>query len=136
MARRTESVTIDGFSYDLTQLGAVEGRKLLIRFGQLMGRLAPVMLSAAKLDGDALAGVAETLDGLEPEKLEPLWEAFTRSAVVRTNAARQPLADVFDDHFAGNYYGMVRFFIESAKLNFGDFLERMLTSVTDENAKA
>jgi hypothetical protein len=136
--RKQVNVTIDGFTYQLSQLGAVEGRELVVLFVKLLGRFAPMLASAVKsskgTSGDELsssgvvAEIAGAIGTLDPKELEPLWDAFARQAMVlgKDGKSRQPLNEVFDDHFAGEYFSMVRFFIEAAKLNFGDFLSRAL----------
>lgn len=150
MARKQKTVTIrhttDGYSYELTQLGAVEGRELVIQFVRLLGRFAPLIASATKatstgkpgvdlssaVASDLVGEIGGTLIALEPKELEPLWDAFSRHASVRSKdgKSREALADVFDEHFAGEYSAMVEFFIEAAKLNFGDFLSRALAQAS------
>lgn len=138
MARKQKSVVIDGNTYELSQLGAVEGRELVVLFVKVLGRFAPLIASAAsaqKAEGGAEAKalelaeeVAGAIQTLDPKELEPLWDAFSANAMVRSKdgKGRERLNEVFDDHFAGEYFAMVQFFIEAAKLNFGDFLSRAL----------
>jgi len=141
--RKQVSVTIEGWTYELAQVGAVEGRALVLRFLKLLGRFAPMLaalgdtVKAAKTeDGsapendptEAIEEIGAALTNIDGGELEPLWDAFAKHATVRgqDGKTRQNLAEVFDEHFAGEYFAMVRFFIESAKLNFGDFLGKAL----------
>lgn len=150
MARKQKSVAIDGWTYEITQLGAVEGRELAVTFIKVLGRFAPMIASATKASKDEtgltkaaalelveeLVGeIAPALQTLDPKELDPLWDAFARSTQVRgkDGKTREPLQDVFDDHFAGEYYAMVQFFIEAAKLNFGDFLSRALAKAGEQS---
>lgn len=146
MGRKIITVTIEGWTYELSQLGAVEGRELVLRFIKLLGRFAPMIASAVKAkadggDGDEVASavgaeligeIGSTLATLEPKELEPLWDAFSRHASVKgkDGKSRESLHEIFDEHFAGEYFAMVRFFIEAAKLNFGDFLSRALAQTS------
>lgn len=127
--RKQHPVTIEGFTYELSQLGAVEGRTLVLLFLKILGRFAPMLASASgALNGDAIEAIGTAINSVEPKELEPLWDAFSRHAYVRgkDGKTRQLLSEVFDDHFAGEYFAMVQFFIESSKLNFGDFLGKAL----------
>lgn len=142
--RKQQTVNIEGWTYELSQLGGVEGRVLVLRFAKLLGRIAPVIAGAMKaapggkvpaegvvsalLDNGVVEDFAIALNAIDANELEPLWDAFARHAQVRgrDGKTRENLHEVFDEHFAGEYFGMVRFFIESAKLNFGDFLGKAL----------
>lgn len=144
MARKQKSVTIrhtaDAFTYELSQLGAVEGRELVILFVRVLGRFAPMIVAAMKASsgGDGIVAskmveeVAALMQTLDSKELEPLWDAFARHASVRSKdgKSREVLSDVFDEHFAGEYSAMIHFFIEAAKLNFGDFLSRALAQAS------
>jgi hypothetical protein len=147
MGRQQKTVTIEGWKYELAQLGAVEGRELVVLFGRVLGRFAPLIVAAmksrkAKVDTEAKAidiaqELGEVMQTLQPKELEPLWDAFSRNAQVwsKDGKSREPVADVFDDHFAGEYFRMVQFFIEAAKLNFGDFLSRVLAQASALDAE-
>lgn len=128
MARKQQSIAIEGWTYELSQLGAVEGRTLVLLFLKLLGRFAPLLANGAKLDANALDAISTAIATVDANELEPLWEAFARHAQVRgkDGKTRVSLHDIFDDHFAGEYFAMVKFFIESARLNFGDFLAKAL----------
>lgn len=139
MARKQKSVIIEGLAYELSQMGAVEGRELVILFSQMFGRVfgkvAPFLgvlakpaseATSASPDTEAVLAIAEAINMIAPAQLEPLWEAFAKNAWVRgkDGKSRERVSDVFDDHFAGEYFAMTMFFVESAKLNFADFLAK------------
>lgn len=146
--RKTASVTIEGWTYELSQLGAVEGRTLVLLFVKLFGRFAPVLASGLKAAGKVesaegmtaallnsphvIDDLAHAITNVDQKELEPFWDAFSRHAVVRgkDGKTRQPLHEIFDEHFAGEYFAMTRFFVESAKLNFGDFLSKALAQAS------
>lgn len=146
--RKQKTVFIEGFTYEITQLGAVEGRELVILFSQLFGRvfgrLAPFLGVVSKkakpkaedaaqdtappptMDADAILAIGDAINSIDAKQLEPLWDAFAKCAWVlgKDGKSRQQVSEVFNDHFAGEYFAMTLFFVESAKLNFADFLAK------------
>ena len=133
--RETKTVEIEGIRYELMQMGAVEGRRLSMLFAQVCGVLLP-HIQKASVDSEALSAVAAALADIDPDKLEPLWKAYARDAVAKPNGKTIVLGDDdnFDDHFAGEFMAMWKFFVESSKLNFGAFLEKLRQSSEDEEA--
>lgn len=126
--RKTEIVTIGGWEYSIRQMGALEGRKLSILFAQLLGRIIPFVTQTAKLDTDALEAIGSVLEGIEPAKLEPLWNAYAAEAVAKSGNKTVILGGEsggFDDHFAGSFFEMWEFFVAASRVNFGAFLERL-----------
>ncbi len=137
--RKQQSIAIEGFTYELSQMGAVEGRALVLLFLKLLGRFAPLFMSAQKgLGADAIEAIGSAINTVDAKELEPLWDAFARHTQVRgkDGKTRMNLHEVFDEHFAGEYFAMVRFFVESARLNFGDFLDKALAQASDKPAAA
>lgn len=123
--RKQKTITIEGKAYHLSQLGAVEGRRLVLLLLRLLGRFAPLLASAKNaLDKDALESIGDALAAIDPKELEPLWDAFARHAYVVLPNGKLSLHEQFDEHFAGEYFAMTQFFIESARFNFGDFLAK------------
>lgn len=139
MGRKQQTVTIEGFTYELAHIGAVEGRSLVLLFLRLLGRFAPLFVKAktardaGKLDASVIEDIGFAINSVDPKDLEPLWDAFSRHAQVRgkDGKTRENLHEVFDEHFAGEYFAMVHFFIEAAKLNFGDFLAKALAQASE-----
>lgn len=123
--RKQETVTIDGDEYEITQLGAIEGRRVLTKLLKLAGPALGALAGAGKLDetaiGAALTSAAEELD---EATLDSLCETFGANSTVRNGDRRPKLeAVVFDNHFAGRYMAMTKWLIACLKLNFADFLE-------------
>jgi hypothetical protein len=123
----------------MRQIGGVEARRLSILFAQLFAQIGPFILSGRKaLAGDELRDLITVVERFEPEKIEPLWKAFAGHALAKTQSTTVDLSDVdkFDDHFAGEMWNMWMFFVESAKLNFGGFLERMFAELGKGSAES
>lgn len=127
--KETKSVEIEGIRYELMQMGAVEGRRLSILFAQVCAVILP-HLQKASVDTEALTALGAALSDIDPDKLEPLWKAFAQNAVAYPPGKTMVLGDpdVFDEHFRGDFMAMWKFFIESSKLNFGGFLEKLRQS--------
>jgi hypothetical protein len=138
MARQTTTVSIGAYSYEMRQIGAIEGRRLSVLFMRLLSKVAPLLADAKKLDAEALGALSEILEGIEPEQLEPFWKAFSEHALAKTATSTAVLSDpnVFDAHFAGEPMDMWLFFVESAKFNFGGFLGRLLSQSREEKPGA
>ncbi len=141
--RKTLRTTIDGHTYESAQLGAVEGRKLYLRFIKLLATFAPLLASlrtmlkdAKKSDGEvSLESLIGSIDNdtfmkvlseasahLDPEEFEVCWEAYGAYCYFVFPGGRQNLRECFDEHFAGRYGAMTKLFLELTKLNFGGFL--------------
>ncbi len=143
--RKTLRTTIDGQVYESTQLGALEGRKLYLRFIKLLATFAPLLASlrgmveeakksaeggANSLDAlvsgindDAfMAAISEAVTKIDPEEFEVFWNAYAEFCFVMHPNGREQLSRCFDEHFAGRYGAMTKLFLELTKLNFGGFL--------------
>jgi hypothetical protein len=142
MAIDTKRVAIGGAQYAITQLGAVAGRGLFKKFVTAMGPLLRDAVSGPLFNefqtllkglGDdvTMAEMAikvaplvapvfiRAVEDLPQPLFEELCEAFTGSTKV---LAGQPaifldLEAIFDEHFAGNYVGLVGWFVQCLKVN-------------------
>jgi hypothetical protein len=142
MALQIKRVAVGGTQYQITQLGAVAGRGLFKKFATAMGPLLRDAVSGGtlaqlqKVVGDlpqdstfdklALAAapivapvLIRAVEDLPQPLFEELCEAFTGSTKV---LAGQPaifldLEAIFDEHFAGNYVGLVGWFVQCLKVN-------------------
>lgn len=136
--RKQKTATIGGFTYEISQFGAGEGRVLAVSFLRLFGKLAPMLASASNAEegsANRIQSFSAALSVIEPNELEPFWEAFAKHTQVRSKdgKGREALHEVFDEHFAGRYFEMSQFFVEAATLNFGDFLGKILAPASTEN---
>lgn len=128
MARKQKSIKIGGNDYKLTQLGALEGRKLWLELVQIV---AAPLEKLARTDGgqvdDAtmIAAVGALVDKLDTDTAERLYAAFGKHCevhIVDERGDRWPTLEgmVFDDHFAGNYVAMSQWLGECILFNFLD----------------
>lgn len=112
--RETVSKSIDGFEYQIQQLGAKQGKTV-------MARMLRVFAPAAEAS-DPIAKLAAALTDAE---LDFLCDTFAK--VTQFSAADKPqavlrLSDFFDDHFAGRYGAMVKWLWACVEVNYGTFL--------------
>ena len=142
IGRQEKTFVIGGVRYSMYHLGAIEGRQLALRFLQLMGKASPLFETALSLakkgkldvsavealsDASVVQTIADVVNRVHPDELEPFWEAFSRSAWVLSQDGRQQLSECFDDHFSGDrLFDSVEFFVQSARYNFGGFLGRFV----------
>lgn len=124
MLLKEKPITIAGHDYKLTQLGALEGRKLWLNVLHLVVEPLKTLGSADKLDEKAvLAALAGALGSLTEETAEKLYDGFGRATRVRVGDKWPELVDAtFNLHFAGNYVAMSQWLLESIIFNFADFL--------------
>lgn len=119
MAIDTKSHVISGTTYDIQQLGAKLGKKILMR---LFRSVAPAF--AADEPGDALATFAKSMTD---EDLDYLCDAFAKVTMVQPDGgapdARVLLADRFDTHFAGKYGQMLKWLWAAIDTNFETFFD-------------
>lgn len=142
MAQETKRVVVGGTQYQITQLGAVAGRGLFKKFVTAMGPLlrdavsGPLLETVQKKIADlgedatidklvmALAPLIgpvliRAIEDLPQPLFEELCESFTVGTKVLAGAPAVyvPLDALFDDHFAGNYVGLVGWFGQCLKVN-------------------
>lgn len=143
MARKTESVTISGTQYQITQLGAVEGRGLYKKFVTAIGPLLREVISGPLLsDLQKQSGSSDDTetDGMRMMQLvapmlvraieiipsdlfEELCSRFTPHCTVGAgqDAAGRvmflPLANLFDVQFAGDYASMTSWLGHCVRIN-------------------
>ena len=134
MARqKIKSEPIGGFTYEVTQLGAVEGKKLYVQVAKIV---LPAMGAALKgrdiksITKDDLAGFAwdevakalvTSLDGIDP-----IIDSMMRSTDVYGEGfgpEGAPLARNFDDHFAARPMAMLQWLVFAVKANLADFFD-------------
>ena len=104
MALETFNKTIGSHEYQTTQLGALEGRKVIAR------------MQAAAAKAQATGEVSEDLS-------EFLYETFSKRSSVNIGGKWPPLKDIFDLHFAGpsGYKEMGEWLDWCVEVNFGGF---------------
>jgi hypothetical protein len=130
MAKKTEKVSIGTTQFTITQLGAVEGRRLYKKLVTSLGPLLRDTFANDKTGGDAETRVIGlVLRGLEDMPLdlfEELCESFSAVTLFKTPAMNMPIPlstqGQFDDLFAGDYGGLTNWVMTCLKMNFANFL--------------
>ena len=106
--RRTETLPTENCSYECTQLGALEGRTALLR--------------AQKIAAKGVNGLDAMIDAMSPNDLDYFCSIFSKCTRVCLPDGKRPLlSDIFDTHFAGEYFELTRWLAFSMGLNFGPF---------------
>lgn len=105
---KSESREIDGFTYEVTQLGAIKGSQVFVRVLRLLGPMVKTK------------DVGSLFANLQEEDVKYLCDAFAPRTQVMGVA---PLDKCFDFHFAGRYMALVKWLVFCFELNFGDFLK-------------
>lgn len=133
MSRKVQKFPIGGEVYEITQLGTEIGMPLGHR---LMKALAPsvrafvaqIAASDEKTLDAAIEKIGELgialqlIDAFEHAPTELLIEfgaTFREHTKVKSSTLWLPLADLYDDHFAGRYDLWVKWVLACVKLNFG-----------------
>lgn len=121
MARTNKTRKIGNNDYEVTQLGAIEGRKVFARLAQLMGGMVGTLAAGGKPNPvEAFKSFAEAMT---PEVMDYFCDTFTKVTVVHRPDGKAPfLKDCFDDHFADNYGEMVEWLTFCLEVNFASFL--------------
>lgn len=124
MGTKTETRTIDGMTFELSQLDGWTGLRMSARLGRLLGpAIAGVLTSAKKLEsgetdippesiGRALALLFEQLT---PSELESLTRDLLQGAVYEHPKGRVPLLEVYSEVMRGKLgtaMALVRWSIE------------------------
>jgi hypothetical protein len=139
----THTYEVDGITYRHTVLDAKRGRRLYYR---LVQSLAPTLnsLDISKTDSPVLflsRFIMSALAGLGPELFDDLCDACAETTFVLKSNGEDNLAKVFGMHFAGRYSSLMKWLVETVRLNgWLDFLEESfkagLQSLAADIAKA
>lgn len=144
MAKKTERVTIGGTQYQITQLGAIEGRGLYKKFVTAIGPLLREVISGPLFgelqkqatesgdDGDA-SGLrlmqlvapmfVRALEIIPSELFEELCNTFTPCCKVGAakgidgTVLMTDLAPMFDNQFAGDYASLTAWLGHCVRIN-------------------
>lgn len=129
MARDTKQHIINGFKYDITQLGAKAGRTVLARVLRVV---------AAASEGNGEEAFAKFANAMTDEQLDYLCETFAKTTMVGPEGQDRmvPLSDCFDNHFAGKYGDMLKWLWAAMETNYASFLSEMGLDAEALKAKA
>lgn len=137
---KVQRVTVDDVTYELTQLGAREGRRVLARLlsvaGPIVGELANIpSLAHGKKAGEkgeisevVLARVIQkAAEALDPDTLDYVCDAMMGTCgIVAGGASVVKLSQgVFDLHFAGRYTHQMKWLWACLSFQFSDFLDAL-----------
>lgn len=133
---QTEEKLIGEHTYFVTQLGALQGRKLLRRLvaiagpalAELVKELPPASKDGRGFDLGALnlstvgAAVEALTERMTEEELEHVCNVLAARTEVQLDPERRvPLQSIFDVHFAGRYSAMFQWLAFALEVNFRDF---------------
>ncbi len=128
--RRTEKKVIEGITFEVNQLGAREGRRVLLKLGKVLG---PVMGSLFELqDGIkldvVLYAVGQIVERISDGDLDDLCETMGKhtefmpagsTKTINLSMAQQDLL------FAGKYHVLFQWLAFAIKVNYEDFISAL-----------
>jgi hypothetical protein len=127
--RETKSKEIGGHIYQVTQLGALEGRKVLARLAKALAPLAA--------PGEISARIGAVVAGLKEEDIEQLCDTFAKHTCVtggEYGSKAPPLGPIFDAHFVAKYEDLVQWLVFSLRVNFEGFFQGLGAKLGDSPA--
>jgi hypothetical protein len=131
MAATPQTKTIGGTVYTVTPFGARKGRTVLFQLTKLLGGAMGALAGSG--------GIAEAVSAWSASAREEDFTAVCSALESCTTFAvdvdgkggvvvPMPLADVFDDHFAGRYDAMVAWLVFALETNFSSFFSGSLVA--------
>lgn len=120
---------IKGRTYKITQHGAKEGRKILARLLQLLGK--PFGALSASEGMEAFAGaIGSFVAGLTPAEVDYFCDVYAPKTLVDMGEATDlPLNTVFDEYFAGAYGDMTLWLVACIEVNYASFFDELRTEI-------
>lgn len=124
---KIESRQIGSYTYTVTQLDALRGRRAAVRLGNILGIAGGAMNGEATADdvgGTLAAAIGRILERLTEEQFDYFCDLFAEQTTVSGPGFQgQPqLNDVFATHFADRYGDMVQWFVFCLEVNFRSFI--------------
>lgn len=122
MARTNKTRKIGNHGYEVTQLGAIEGRRVFARLAQIVGgTVAAIAGAGGKVD--PVKAFSSFTENLTPENMDFFCDTFAKFTQVHMPDGKVLLLkDVFDDHFADNYGELVEWLTFCLEANYASFL--------------
>lgn len=136
MPIQTKQFTIDGDTYEITQLGAKQGRKIWLKLVQVAAAPLKELSTPGTTLSEAtlLAALGAAVESLDEQTAEQLYEAFGETCTLQLANGNAPKLTgvIFDQHFAGRYVPMSKWLWECVRFNFASFLDgTSIGSLTD-----
>ena len=121
MARTNKTKQIGNHGYEVTQLGAREGRRVFARLAQLMGGMVGELAAGGK--PNPVAAFTSFAEAIDPEVMDFFCNTFEPLTQIHMPDGKVLLLkDIFDHHFADNYGEMVEWLTFCLEINFASFL--------------
>lgn len=125
MATTTQTKTIDGVAYAVTQLPARRAARLLNRllrvFGPALGGLAGAAKGGASLETADLSSVGPVLEGLFARLSEDEQDHLINELLATATVDGKEVLPVLDLHFQGRLGALFKLVGFAVKVNFEDF---------------
>lgn len=134
MAKKTEKIQIGSTQYTVTHIGADDGsmlfKKLLSTLGPAIGELIPALKAGDDAEALILGLILRLTNSLPNELFLELREHFKRTCKYQASGMQLAIPldtqGVFDDHFAGEYGELTKWFMACMKFNFTrSFLDKL-----------
>lgn len=130
MALKTGEKEINGVTFVVSQLGALEGSKTLLKLtkavGPAIGTVARAVMAGAQ-GTEVLNAVLSSLQSLPENEFEALVKTFAASTKVKRpftaggKTIDQKLVDCIDDVLGGDYESLIAWLIFAVSVNYADF---------------
>lgn len=130
MPIETVKTTIESDSYQITKLGAIQGRGVLLR---LVKALGPSFAEAAK-GAELPTLIASAIEGIKESDFEFICDLLAQHTRIVRGEKAPLLSDQFDAHFSGRYGAMIAWLIEALRVNFENFFEEVQTLLPKKQA--
>lgn len=128
MGLKTEAKTIGAYTYKVTALNALDGRKVFVRLVKMVGPGLSAYKASPDMASALTQGMGALISALSEEDVEHLCNKLSASTEVSGGdygEKRRPQLDgVFLTHFAANYFEMIEWLIFALEVNFGSFFEK------------
>lgn len=122
---KTETKHIGGFTYQVTQLDAITGRKAFTRLMKVIGPAIGKLQGAGGEDASLGQAFAELTGNLSEEDVDYFCDVFAKQTAVSGGDLREgaepQLSDIFSIHFAGRYFELMQWLVFAFKVNFSSF---------------
>lgn len=120
----TESRAIGASTYEVTQMGALQGRKVLTRLLKIVGP-AYAMVSTKGVE----AALSEVVTNLSEDDTEYFCAAFEPLTTVTVGDKKPRLSGIADIHFAGDYMSLIEWLVFCFEVNFSSFFRDLKSAV-------
>lgn len=123
---KIESKQIGSYTYTVTQLDALRGRRAAVRLGNILGIAGSAAgdANSGELGGTLATAIGKVLERLTEEQFDYFCDLFAEQTTVSgPDYKGQPqLSEVFATHFADRYGDMIQWFAFCLEVNFKSFI--------------